>query len=456
MMYVSPDVLELILLRLPPKSLGRFKTVSKQWRSILESNWFLEMHLSFQKSGKPRRKILAADHCNCGAPSLRAKGSFRGGEEIVYLHCDSTRPSMSCDGLVCIPEPGWINVLNPLTGQRLRFASGPDPLNRQSSYLFTDGGAFSAYFPGHWAMGFGKDKVNGSYKVVRMFFDPNRYEVLDVNIGEWRKLSPPPYEVEAGRRSACVNGSIYWSDIWRGCRLLSLDLHTEEFHRVPLPTDMRFTVDTQIVNLEDHLALATTLRNSDGELELEIWIMDGAWSKTYSISLACIGIKPFQQMAFRPVTVSKQGDILICNNKKSVFRYCQITNTISQIFACTCIVSPYLENMVRFENQQVEPPRTRVTCLFNVWVGFAAHGVSSSQPRVDKFHYLGVLLRRRLRMFLLAALLMCYMFSSDDTLSCAGKPIFLHWLDCFGDDFIKVMVTILLWKFFFSNTILDC
>lgn len=67
-MYVYADVVELILLRLPPKSLGRFKTVSKQWRSLLESNWFVELHLSFQKSGKTRRKILTARDCYCGAP----------------------------------------------------------------------------------------------------------------------------------------------------------------------------------------------------------------------------------------------------------------------------------------------------------------------------------------------------------------------------------------------------
>ncbi|CAF1701156.1 BnaC03g24180D [Brassica napus] len=157
-------------------------------------------------------------------------------------------------------------------------------------------------------------------------------------------------------------------------------LHSEEFHPVPLPTDMRFTVETQIVNLEDHLAL-------------EMWIMDdddGAWSKTYSISCACIRINSDQRRAF-----------------------------------------------------------------MLAGVGFAAHGVSSSQPRIDIFHYLGVFLRwARLRLFVLAALLTCSLFSCDDALSCAGRPIFLRWLDCFGvrDDFIKMMVSLLLWKLFFANT----
>lgn len=58
------------------------------------------------------------------------------------------------------------------------------------------------------------------------------------------------------------------------------------------------------------------------------------------------------------------------------------------------------------------------------------------------FADLSVFLRRRLRMFVLATLLMCcLMFSSDDTLSCVGKPVFLNWLYCSGvrGDFFKVV-----------------
>ncbi|ESQ52603.1 hypothetical protein EUTSA_v10016716mg [Eutrema salsugineum] len=393
--YIAPDLLEEIFLRLPLKSLFKFKTVSKEWRSILESNMFVEMHLSFQKSGKSRRKILAANHCDCGAPpSLLPGVRFEGDEEVVYLRCESTRPSMSCDGLLCIPEPGWVNVLNPSTRESRRFPSGPDPvpapLNRRRNCFFTNGG-WTAFFPGYWSMGFGRDKVTGSYKVVRMFFDHNHCDVLDVNTGGWRKVSQPPYEVEAGRISACANGSIYWFDIWRGCRLLAFDLHTEEFYDVPLREGMRFKMETQIVNLEDNLALSTAVLNSDHEWELEIWTMDAEerWSKTYSISLACLGIKLFEPRWFRPVIVSKQDDVVIYDDKKRLFRYYQCTNTIRQIFSYTCVISRYLENMVRLQNEQVEPT-TEIACIRGITrigqdgIAFA-HLVSSFPSRIDTF-----------------------------------------------------------------------
>lgn len=35
-MYINGDVLEELFLRIPLKSVGRFKSVSKEWKSILE------------------------------------------------------------------------------------------------------------------------------------------------------------------------------------------------------------------------------------------------------------------------------------------------------------------------------------------------------------------------------------------------------------------------------------
>jgi len=119
-MYLVPDLVEDILLGLPLKSILKFKTVSKQWKSILESRMFAERRMNVQK----KLKIMAARDRN------RFRPLFEGDEEVdmLYLNCNvASRPSLSCDGLVCIPIPGWINVLNPSTGEFLRFSSGRDP-----------------------------------------------------------------------------------------------------------------------------------------------------------------------------------------------------------------------------------------------------------------------------------------------------------------------------------------
>lgn len=126
--YITPELLEEIFLVLPLKSILIFKTVSKQWRSILESEMFVRRRRRMNVQKEP--KLLAAYKCRCGdQPSLLPESRFEGDEEIVCLHCGDARPSMSCDGLVCIPEPESIIVLNPSTGQLRRFPPCPDPLS---------------------------------------------------------------------------------------------------------------------------------------------------------------------------------------------------------------------------------------------------------------------------------------------------------------------------------------
>ncbi|KAL0739940.1 hypothetical protein Bca4012_081453 [Brassica carinata] len=368
-MNITTDLLEELLVRLPLKSLGRFKSVSKEWKSILESKWFLEKHLSLQKS--TGRKILTAYNCDCGvSPSLFRESRLEEGEELFSLHCDATRPWMSCDGLVCIPEEECVNVLNPSTGQLQLFHS-PPLTNRRTNSNFTNG-TWSTYFPGHCAMGFGRDKVKGHYKVVRISGDPNYSDTLDVSTGEWRTLwKPRRYKVDIGRKSACVKGTIYWLRIkshgvkCSAYSILALDLHTEKFHYVQRRLRPKgIMLDAQIVNVGDRLAISMSERKSFGGLELGIWTMDSAqeetWSKTHSIS---IGIKPDgESRSFTPLSVSNQGNVVFYDDKKRLFKYYQDTDQLRPFSSDICAICPYLESLVPLQPQQVEFS-SRVTCI---------------------------------------------------------------------------------------------
>ncbi|CAE6190512.1 unnamed protein product [Arabidopsis arenosa] len=333
---IVSDLLEAIFLRLPLKSILISKSVSKRWRSILESKTFVERRMILQK----KRKILAAYNCKCGWEPRLLPGSSRckGNEEIVYMHCNAARPSLSCDGLVCILEPHWIDVLNPWTRQLRRYGFG----------FGTIFGVWSAFSPGNWAMGFGRDKVTGSYKVVKMCLlslskirvrDPEvEYSVLDVETGEWRMLSPPP----------------------------SLDLHKEEFHNVLVPA-MSVTQETHIVNLEDRLTIANT--DTKAEWKLEIWSMDAevkTWTKTYSIHLENrVASLERQNRWFTPVSVSKQGNIVFYDNHKRLFKYYPRKNEILYLSADTTVISSFFENLAPLPLKSTLPyphPRRRTKC----------------------------------------------------------------------------------------------
>ncbi|XP_033145318.1 F-box/LRR-repeat protein At2g43260 [Brassica rapa] len=141
---------------------------------------------------------------------------------------------MSCDGLVCTPEEECVNVLNPSTGQLQRFHS-PPLVSRRTNSTFTNG-TWTTYFPGYYAMGFGREKIKGHYKVVRISGDPNYSDTLDVSTLETTSLQ------------------VY--------SILALDLHTEKFHYVKHPhLPKGIVLEAQIVNVGDRLVIAMSERD---------------------------------------------------------------------------------------------------------------------------------------------------------------------------------------------------
>ncbi|CAN8286686.1 unnamed protein product [Cochlearia groenlandica] len=356
-MYIIPELLEEIFILLPLKSILKCRTVSKQWKSILESRSFTDKFtttsLRFNK-----RRILAAYNCDCGGqPRLLPESRLVRKVEIFTLHCDTSQPSMTCDGLICFPEEDWFIVFNPSTRQLRRFPSGLNP-NHICRFGF---GLWSRFLPRNWVMGFGRDEVTGSYKVVRMCFsykelgqkDPMvECGVLDVETGQWGKLNPPPYVVHTGSKSACVNGSIYWLHIDKahvvdeGYKILALDLHTKEFHNVSVPSKW-VTRETQIANLENRLAVART--RIEPIWKLDIWSMDtkeDIWRRTYSISLDNIFVSWTRHGRwFTPVLVSKQRILVFHDNRNRLFKYYPWIDHTRCVSGHTCVISPYVENI---------------------------------------------------------------------------------------------------------------
>ncbi|CAA7024108.1 unnamed protein product [Microthlaspi erraticum] len=353
-MYLVPDLLEEIYLRLPVKSILRFKTVSKQWRSILESKEFLEKRMSLQKN---HRKILAA----CSKwPSLLSKPQFVGDQEIVNVPCHAAR-WMTCDGLVCFPGPDWIDVVNPSTRQSQRFPSGLN--RRRDKRIFS----FEGYpYYTDWAMGFGKDKVTGRYKVVTICFPKTgrrarvmQCSVLDVETSTCRDVNAPNYLDLVGITSAYVNGSIYW--FYYGThsyKLLAFDLHKEEFHDVVSVPDPLIPYDAEIVNLMERLAIATT-KVVGSEWILEIMSMDveeEIWSKTYSISLSNIDVwREYQHPWYTPVNVSEEGNLVFHDNRMRLFKYYQGKDEVCCLSSDICVISSYSENLVRLPSESRSP-----------------------------------------------------------------------------------------------------
>lgn len=164
------EVVELILERLAVKPLLRFKAVSKQWRSTIESRFFQERQLLHrQQSGDADVLMVSTTPFHAVGPDLMEPlttlvlGSSASvkkipspWEETHYLVSKNT-----CDGLVCVYESCEpCLVFNPTTRWHQTL-----PLCELQKHVIGLGKEW--YFklsPSFVNLGFGKDKFSGTYK----------------------------------------------------------------------------------------------------------------------------------------------------------------------------------------------------------------------------------------------------------------------------------------------------
>ncbi|CAN6841137.1 BnaCnng34880D [Brassica napus] len=182
------------------------------------------------------------------------------------------------------------------------------------------------------------------------------------NGGNWSHLLTRLIR-EGSRR--VLKGSIYWFDLFRKYKILAFDLHTEEFRDVQvLPPSLHSTA-ARLVNLDDRLAIADICMMKPG-WNLEIWIMDAqeeTWSMTYSITLAHRFIPMHRRVIeewstmFTPLAVSKEGSLFFYDTKKRLFKYEPETDFLCCLSSDICVISPFVENLVRLHTGCV--PKTR-------------------------------------------------------------------------------------------------
>ncbi|CAH8345822.1 unnamed protein product [Eruca vesicaria subsp. sativa] len=230
------DVVELILERLPVKSLLRLKSVSKTWKLTIETRRFQERQLIH--SSQARDPDILFVHFDDHGLKTDARRLVVG-SSVVYTVCfptlcNSVCPCI-CDGLVCFynyydPSVSVV-VANPATRwhQSLPRARIQNLLvDRIIKKIF----AFS-----YNKLGFGKDKLRGTYKPVFLYNSSElgldnitTCEVFDFSTNVWRYVHPAsPYRIIAENDPVYLDGSLYWLTQCEETKVLSFDLHTETF-----------------------------------------------------------------------------------------------------------------------------------------------------------------------------------------------------------------------------------
>ncbi|VVB06614.1 unnamed protein product [Arabis nemorensis] len=224
---VTDDIIEEEILELfPVKSLVRFKSVSKQWKSMIESSYFAKKRLA--RFPNPKLVVLRS--------------------EISTDRC-------------------WSSSDLPVS------------------------------------VGFGRDIVTGKYKVILMYLFDSRTlikaEVFNLDNGERRYIYFPIFHNELcnDKTSIFANGSLYWLTkpvsvfTSKLTNLGAIDLHTEKFRYVLLPTWYTiYSESAYLWSLRDRLCLSDVPQYSNyvGVWSLQQEKPSVKWEKLLSINISNI------------------------------------------------------------------------------------------------------------------------------------------------------------------------
>lgn len=308
---LSEDVILEILLRLPVKTLVRFKCVCKQWYTIIESQSFIKQHFG-QRSNQER---LLVRHYKCNE-DLHAYALFlddvcSGFEEPAHLQMPNLIFELlgPVNGVFClVGQSRDLALLNPATRQLKPLPELPEVIV-EPHLLFLDN-----------VLGFGLDLLSGDYKVISIWYFWNKSNnaldchpiVFVYNLGSdsWRNLEDVGCfkSSYSACRSLCntyLNGVYYWDMEFSNTNvaaILAFDMTTEKFQEIQVPDCLKSKIGHLTIHGDSIALLSYQLERAD---VCEVWVMEmeGRWNRG-----AVVG--PCQAINW-PLCLWKNNDLLI-------------------------------------------------------------------------------------------------------------------------------------------------
>ncbi|WZZ19226.1 hypothetical protein YC2023_112315 [Brassica napus] len=186
------DVVELILERLPMDSLLRLKSVSKNWKSTIDSRRSQQGQFIHRRQSRGPDVLCVP----LGYGSDEDAYAIR----FVFGRCSSKASTSD------------IVVVNPATRWHQSF-----PLSNVQHFSIEKYNKCEFAYPLIPRLGFGKDKVTGTYKPVYLYNSHDfklgnvtTCEVFDFRTNAWRYVVPSsPYRIFGHYEPVYLDGSLY-------------------------------------------------------------------------------------------------------------------------------------------------------------------------------------------------------------------------------------------------------
>jgi len=315
----NEDLMMEILLKLPMKSVMRFKCLSKSWFSLISDPQFARTH--FDAAAAPTYRLLNL-----------VKDSEAYSVDIELALCDD-----SAHAVTNIPVPSRFDMY----GDSLTVAGSCRGFLLVQC-LFTDlvvwnpsTGVQKQIFYNNWSphhlSGIGYDSLDDDFVVVTVTLAVNntvvRYFCLRTNCWSFVECSVrySQHKLEL-RHGEFLNGALYWmvksSDNLR-CVIIAFDVREKRLLEIPMPNHLAVLPKrSEIYYLKamgEYLALCLVVRNQAPVIE--IWSMkeckvESFWTKTFvfSSNFGC-----FLSLIY-PICFTKNGEILAFNGNNTLVK----------------------------------------------------------------------------------------------------------------------------------------
>ncbi|XP_047956527.1 F-box protein CPR1-like [Salvia hispanica] len=305
MPFIPEEIVRQILCRLPPKALLRFRSVSRSWRSLIDTKQFIQLHLQHSLRSTTNLTLLL-DSSPFYYVDLDSFKQLQLGDARI----ETFSVTGSCDGLVLLtPASGDIFLWNPAIRKQLKLA--PQPVIPARFFR-------SEYGQSAFALGY--DSKHDDYKVVRVSQAANDINadaftiettIYSLKSNSWKKAKDFPYVLprHTSRWGIYLNGALHTVAKRDGkpkTAIMAFDLGKEEHREIPLPEYRGGGLGSVEVMAG---CLAAVVPGKKGSTE--IWLM-----KEYGVKQSWMKLLRFDHFSrdLRPLAYSKGGGAVLLND----------------------------------------------------------------------------------------------------------------------------------------------
>ncbi|CAN1750836.1 F-box protein CPR1 [Linum perenne] len=287
---IPSEVITNILHRLRVNDLVKFRLVSKEWMSIIDSPRFIsdQLHRSQATNSNVALFLQTSNNLFYWRQKNGSSSSSSPLAPMEYLNQPSKVLIMGCcHGLICylhLNQPHYdLVVLNPSTGER----------HTVSSFIsYAKFAKFERY-------GFGYDELSRDYKVVMLSLSRiSHVEIYDMRgKGFSMRIRNPSSEFICGpeeQRGVYVGGALHWSivsydEIGHSYDIIAFDLGSNTKRKLPHPYydfDWANLIHVSIGIVDSCLSVCSFYKeqrvNKVGMYVMREYGNGGSWNKIYS------------------------------------------------------------------------------------------------------------------------------------------------------------------------------